>query len=168
MSKLMRMGSNVASVEIDKILAFQDEEPGFTHIRVKGGNGTAAGEPGTYTAEVELPLAELKFLSDLFYVFRLHFEDQCVDFVVISRERLDYLRLNKDVGSEYVDENTGTQYLKLVFSLSKETVRCGGEDFGDYRNAWTSLPPLAAREAVGGQAAVAGAAQPVDLPGGEK
>jgi hypothetical protein len=144
MSRLLRMGCNVASVEIDKILAFQDEEPGFTHIRVKGSNGIAAGEPGTYTAEVELPLAELKFPSDLFYVFPLHFEGRCVDFVVISRESLDDLRLNKDVGSEHLDENTGTPYLRLAFSVSKEKVTCGAEDFTDYRNAWMSLPPLAA------------------------
>jgi hypothetical protein len=69
---------------------------------VNGSNGIAAGEPGTYTAEVELPLAELKFPSDLIYVFPFQFEGRCVDFVVISRERLDDLRLNKDVGSEYV------------------------------------------------------------------
>lgn len=132
-------------MEVDKILAFQDEEPGFTHIRVKGGNGKAVGEPGTYTAEVELPLAELKFPSDLFYVFPFHFEGRCVDFVVISRERLDDLRLNRDVGSEHVEESTGTQYLKLAFSVSKEKVTCGAEEFTEYRNAWKSLPPLAAR-----------------------
>jgi hypothetical protein len=165
MSRLLRMGSNVALVESDKILAFQDEEPGFTHIRVKGGNGVAADEPGTYTAEVELPLVELKSASDFFYVFSFQVEGRCVDFVVISRERLDDLRLNKDVGSEHTEENTGTQYLKLAFSVSKAEVTCGAEDFTGYRNAWTSLPPLAGRGAVGGQAAEAGAAQPIDLAG---
>ena len=167
MSKLLRMGSNVASVEIDKILAFQDEEPGFTHIRVKGSKGIAVGQPGTYTAEVELPLVELEPASDFFYVLAFHFEGRHLDFIVISRELLDDLRLNKDVGSEHADENTGTQYLKLAFSVSKVTVTCGAEDFTDYRNAWMSLPPLAAREAVGGQAAVARVAPPVDLPRAE-
>ena len=71
------MGCNVATTEIDKLLAFQDEEPGFTHIRVKGSNGVAAGEAGTYTAELELQLAELKLPSDLFYVFPFHFEGRC-------------------------------------------------------------------------------------------
>jgi hypothetical protein len=165
MSRLLRMGCNVASVEIDKLLAFQDEEPGFTHIRVRGSSGTATDHPGAYTAEVALPLAELKFPGDLFYVFPFHLEGRCVDFVVISRERLNDLRLTKDLGSEYVDEATGIPYLKLAFSLSTETMKCGGEDFDDYRNAWTSLPPLAGREAVGEQAALAGAAQPVDPPG---
>jgi hypothetical protein len=159
-SKLLAMGCNVAPTEIDKLLAFQDEEPGFTHIRVNGGNGVPAGEGGAYTAELELQLAELKLPSDLFYVFPFHFEGRCRDFVVISRERLDDLRLKKDVGSEHVDENTGTQKLKLTFSLSKETVTCGGEDFGRYRNAWNSLPPLAASKAMG---AVTGAVQPVEL-----
>ncbi len=143
------MGCNVATTEIDKLVTFQDEEPGFTHIRVKGSNGVAAGEGGAYTAEWELQLAELRLPSDLFYVFPFHFEGRCRDFVIISRQRLDDLRVNKDVGSEYVDENTGTQKLKLTFSLSKETVTCGGVVFDDYRNAWTSLPPLAAGEAVG-------------------
>ena len=68
------MGSNVATTEIDKLLAFQDEEPGFTHIRVKGSNGVAANEVDSYTAELELALAELKLPSDLFYVFPFHFE----------------------------------------------------------------------------------------------
>ena len=57
--------------------------------------------------------------------------------------------MNKDVGSEYVDENTSTQYLKLTFSLSKVTVRCGAENFDEYRNAWMTLPPLAASGALG-------------------
>jgi hypothetical protein len=153
MSKLMRLGCNVASVEIDKLLAFQDDEPGFTHIRVKGSNGIAAGEPAAYTAEVELPLEELKFPSALFDVFPFHFQGRCVDFVVISGERLNELRLSRDVGSEHRDENTGRQYLKLAFSVSKERVTCGAEDFTGYRNAWTSLPPLTARAAGGGQAA---------------
>ena len=160
-SKLLGMGCNVATTEIDKLLAFQDEELGFTHIRVKGSNGVAAGEAGTYTAELELQLAELKLPSDLFYVFPFHFEGRHLDFIVISRERLDDLRLNKDIGSEYVDE-TGTQYLKLTFSCSKATVTCGGEEFDAYRNAWMSLPPLASSDAEG---AVAGAANPVELTG---
>jgi hypothetical protein len=160
-SKLLGMGCNVATTEIDKLLAFQDEELGFTHIRVKGSNGVAAGEAGTYTAELELQLAELKLPSDLFYVFPFHFEGRHLDFIVISRQRLDELRLNKDIGSEYVDE-TGTQYLKLTFSCSKATVTCGGEEFDAYRNAWMSLPPLASSDA---ECAVAGAANPVELTG---
>ncbi len=159
-SKLLGMGCNVATTEIDKLLAFQDEEPRFTHIRVKGSNGVSADEPGTYTAELELQLAELKLPSDVFYVFPFHFEGRYRDFIVISRQRLDDLRLNKDVGSEHVDERTGTQCLKLTFSLSEETVTCGREEFNDYRNAWQSLPPLAITEA---WEAVAGAADPVEL-----
>jgi hypothetical protein len=135
-SKLLRMGCNAASVEVDKILAFQDEEAGFTHIRVKGANGIAGGEPGAYTAEVTLPLTELKSPSDVFYVFPFHFKGRYADFIVISRGRLDELRLTKAVGSEFVDENTGKEYLRLAFSLSRERVTCGGEDFGKYRNAW--------------------------------
>ena len=163
-SKLLGRGCNVAITEIDKLLAFQDEEPGFTHIRLKDSNGVAMGEAGTYSAELELQLAELKLPSDLFYVFRFQFEGQCQDFIVISRERLDDLRLNRDVGSEYVEDNTGTQHLKLTFSVSNETLTCGGVDFGDYRNAWMSLPPLAGTKAEG---AVAGGIQPVDLTGEE-
>jgi len=125
-SKLLRLGCNVAAVEVDKVLAFQDEEPGFTQIRVKGGSGMAVDEPDCYTVEVELPLAELKFPSDLFYVFPLRFEGQSVNFVVISRERLDDLRFDKDVGLEHVDQHTGEPYLKLTFSVSKGSVRCGG------------------------------------------
>jgi hypothetical protein len=141
-SKLLGLGCNVAITEIDKLLAFQDEEPGFTHIRVKGCDGVAASEAGTYTAELELPLAELKLPADLFYVFPFHFQGRCVDFIVISRERLNDLRLNNDIGSEYVDEHTGAQYLRLGFSVSKQNVPCGREDFAQFRNAWTSLPPL--------------------------
>jgi hypothetical protein len=41
-------------------------------------------------------------------------------------------------------------------------VTCSGQEFDDYRNAWMSLPPLAANDAEG---AVAGTAQPVELTG---
>jgi hypothetical protein len=113
MAVLLRNGSNVASVEIDKILVFQDEEPGFTHIRVKGSNGIAAGEPGAYTAEVELPLAELKLPSDLFYIFPFHFEGRCADFVVISRAPF---RISTNLGSTVAPGRTCWRPLTITRS----------------------------------------------------
>ena len=40
----------------------------------------------------------------------------------------------------------GELYLKLTFSVSKGSVTCGREDFDGYRNAWKTLPALAAPE----------------------
>jgi len=45
-----------------------------------------------------------------------------------------------------VDQNTGEPFLKLTFSVSKGSVTCGREDFDGYRNAWKTLPALAAPE----------------------
>ncbi|MGH7134779.1 MAG: hypothetical protein ACREHD_03515 [Pirellulales bacterium] len=146
MSALLRMGCNVAAVEIDKLLAFQDDEPGFTHLRVKGSEVVPALQQGVFTAEVDLPLAELKSPSQLYYVLAFQTGGRCSDFVVISRSRLNELRLSEDLGVEHED-NTGTQVLTLTFELSSDALSCGLQPFDDYRNAWTSLPPLALHQA---------------------
>jgi len=142
MSRLLRMGCNVALAEVDKLLAFQDEEPGVTHIRVKPGSGIAGADPGSYAAELKVSPEELKLPSDLYYVFPLSLNGKWLDFIIISRERLDYLRFNKDVGREQIDAATGKEYLKLTFSVSKRDVTCDGVEFNDYRDAWKNLPSV--------------------------
>ena len=143
MSTLLRMGSNVAAIDIDRILAFQDDEPGFTQIRVKASDAVGQAEQGGYTADFELPLEELRFPSELFYVFVFAVQGRLTDFLIISRARLDELRLSKDLGSEHEHPDTGASLLTLTLSLRTDTVTCGDEPFDDYRNAWTTLPPLA-------------------------
>jgi hypothetical protein len=148
MAELLDRGCNVAVPEVDvgrDLFAFQDEEEGVSHIQVKtAGRAKARKAEGSYSAQIDLPLDQLKVPDTpvLFYVFAIRLKGRWVDFLVIGRDRLNTLRLEKDVGSEDTDKNTGKAYLKLTFSFDKDTVTCGGENFHDYRNAWTLLPPL--------------------------
>ncbi len=141
MSELLDRGCNVAIPEVDRILAFQDEEPGVTEIQVLTCKGVAGKEEVRYTAQVHVPLEQLKLPSDLYYVFAIRAKEAWSDFIIISREQLDSLRV-KDVGTEYVKEDDGKEYLTLTFTFSKDDVRTSGESFQAYRNVWTILPPL--------------------------
>lgn len=146
MSALLRMGCNVAAVEADKVLAFQDEYPGFTQIRVLSADTVPAAHAGAFTAEIEVPLAELKLPSQLYYVFTFRIEGRCPEFIIIGRARLDELRLSNDLGTEHED-GTGAQFLTLNFELGLDAVNCGGQPFDQFRHAWGSLPVLALHQA---------------------
>lgn len=138
-SRLLGMGCNVALVEIGRLLAFPDEQAGYTHIRVRAGTAVAAGQTGDYAAEVAVPLQELKEPSPLFYVFPVCWQGRYADFMVISRSRLDELRLNNELGPEEWAADTGVPSLKLKFCFSPGAVVCGGVDLTAYRNAWRTL-----------------------------
>jgi hypothetical protein len=126
---------------VDRILAFQDDEPGITEIQVLTCSGVAGEDEAVYTALLDVPLNPLKWPGDFYYVFAMRVRERWADFLVISRARLDTLRVN-DVGTEYVNEADNTSYLRLAFSFGKDDVTCSGQSFQRYRDAWTSLPPL--------------------------
>jgi hypothetical protein len=128
--------------EVEKLLAFQDEELAVTDLQVQTCTGMAAAGGASFTTQVDIPLEQLAFPADLYYVLAIRFQEQWVDFVVISREHLNDLRVNQDVGLEYSDENTGKRFLRLTLSFTKDNVACSGKSFQRYRNAWELLPPL--------------------------
>jgi hypothetical protein len=148
LAELLDRGCNAAIPEVDvgrDVFAFLDEEEGTTHIQVKtAGKPKAVKEDGSYTAQIDVPLAQLKLTDNppLYYVFAMRLKERWEDFIIIRRDRLNTLRLEKDIGSEYTDKKTGKEYLKLTFLFSKDDLTCSGESFREYRNAWTLLPPL--------------------------
>jgi hypothetical protein len=147
MAEPLDLGCNVAIPEVDvgrDLFAFQDEEEGVTHIQVKtAGKAKSLAAEGSYSAQIDVPLEQLKLTGPaLYYVFAIRLKGKWMAFIIIERDRLNALRTDKDIGSEYEDKRTKKLYLKLTFSFTPDTVTCSGEDFQDYRNAWSSLPPL--------------------------
>jgi hypothetical protein len=153
MAELLDRGCNVAVPEVDvgrDLFAFLDEEAGVTHLQVKtAGKPTAGKEDGSYSAQIDVPLDQLNAPDDppLYYAFAMRVKGRWADFLLIGRERLNSLRLEKDLGTKYTDKRTGKAFLKLLFSFSRQDVRCGGESLQDYRNAWSILPPLSPSDA---------------------
>jgi hypothetical protein len=147
MAELLDLGCNVAIPEVDvgrDLFAFQDEEEGVTHIQVKtAGKAKSLTEEGSYSAQIDVPLDQLKMTGPaLYYVFGIRLKRTWTAFIVIERDRLNALRVEKDIGTEYEDKRTKKRFLKLTFSFTTDTVTCSGESFQEHRNAWTSLPPL--------------------------
>jgi len=163
MAELLDLGCNVAIPEVDvgrDLFAFQDDEEGVTHIQVKtAGKAKSLANEGSYSAQIDVPLDQLKMTGPpLYYVFAIRLTGKWVAFVVIERDRLNTLRVEKDIGTEYENKTTKKTYLKLTFSFTTDNVTCSGESFQEYRDAWNSLPPLKPKEV---QADVV----PIDDPG---
>jgi hypothetical protein len=147
MAELLDLGCNVAIPEVDvgkDLFAFQDEEEGVTHIQVKtAGKTQPLATEGIYRAQIDVPLDQLKMTGPpLYYVFAIRLKGKWMAFLVIERSRLNGLRIERDVGTEYEDKRTNKRYLKLTFSFTTDNVTSSGESFQEYRDAWTSLPPL--------------------------
>ncbi len=148
LAELLDRGCNGAIPEVDvgrDIFAFQDEEEGNTHIQVKTSRKPkSVKDDGSYSAQIDVPLAQLKLPDNppLYYVFAMRVKARWEDFVIIRRDRLNALYLEKGIGSEYTDKKTSKEHLKLTFLFGKDEVMCSGESFKEYRNAWTILPPL--------------------------
>jgi hypothetical protein len=146
MAELIDRGCNVAVPEVDvgkDLLAFQDDMAEITHIQVQtAGKASALRGEGRYSAQIDVPLdaLEKRDVPPLHYVFAMRLGGRWADFIVSSRERLGALR--QGIGTEYIDTRTRKRFLKLKFSFAKEDVRCGGQSFQEYRNAWQSLPAL--------------------------
>jgi hypothetical protein len=147
MAELLDLGCNVTIPEVDvgrDLFAFQDDEEGVTHIQVKtAGKAKPLAENGSYSAQIDVPLEQLKITGPaLYYIFAIRLQGKWTAFLIIERNRLNALRVEKDIGTEYEHPRTKKRYLKLTFSFSRDNVMCSGESFQQYRNAWNSLPPL--------------------------
>jgi hypothetical protein len=113
---------------------------------VKTAKARSLAADGSFSAQLDVPLDQLKVPGPaLYYVFAVRLKGQWAAFLVIERTRLNALRVEKDVGTEYEDKRTRKTYLKLTFSFTRDGVTCSGEDFQEYRNAWVKLPPLRPR-----------------------
>ncbi len=169
LAELLDRGCNAAIPEVDvgrDVFAFQDEEEGTTHVQVKTARSLRWVKDGSYSAQIEVPLGQLKVPDNppLYYVFAMRVHERWADFLIIRRGRLNALRLEKDVGSAYTDKKTGKEYLKLTFLFTRDDVTCSGESFKEYRNAWTTLPPLRPAAPEGGPLPADGPGEPAQPP----
>jgi hypothetical protein len=144
MAELLARGCNVAIPEIDvgeDLFAFQDGQRAVDRIQVKAANGKTLKEPGSYAADVSVPLTQLRALDDpeLYYVFPVRLDDLWTDFVIVIRPDLNALHENKGVG--YENRKAGELQLHFTFG-PVAALSCSGEDLQLFRNAWERLPVL--------------------------
>jgi hypothetical protein len=79
--------------------------------------------PGSYRGQIDAPLAQLTSKENLHYVFAFDLDGTWVDYLIISRETLDDLRVNAGIGSQYLKGDKF--HIKLGFTF--ETI---GENAG--------------------------------------
>jgi hypothetical protein len=164
MSELAARGYKVTVPEVDvgrDVLAFLETKPDVTSLQVKSTDCDRLKTPGAFSGQSDVPLSQLMFGGHLYYVFAFGLDGEWVDYLIISREELNALRVNEGIGTEYTKGKK--IHLKFRFSFrktgEKAGVRCGKVAFDDYRNAWAKLPNP---PQISGQvSAQVGAGQPV-------
>ncbi len=145
MSKLAALGYKVTVPEVDvgkDVLAFLDTKPDVTGVQVKSTDCNQLKAPGAFSGMIDVPLTQLVFGGDLYYVFVFGYDGEWVEYIIISREKLHDLRVKEGIGTEYAKGKK--KHLKFTFTFreagKKACVRCGGVLFNDYRNSWNTLP----------------------------
>jgi hypothetical protein len=145
MAELLRLRCNAAIPEVDlgtDVFAFKDDREEMVRIQVK-----ACTTPHIYSdgsgcsAKFALPMKQFRRLDDrppLYYALAVLRDDRWVDFLVVSRARLQsYYNGRTKFGSF----NKTNDDLEITVEL-RAKVECSGQDLTDCRNAWNSLPPL--------------------------
>ena len=138
MAQFLHRGYNAAIPEVDRgddIFVVRDEDGKLTRIQVKAANGRGVRR---WSAAYKIPLRQLQRLHtpELYYVFAIHHGGGWNDFVIISREDLDRLRVRPGIG-RVVGEHF---YLRLSFSAAN--VLCNGYNLQPYRNNWAAWPVI--------------------------
>src|SRR5258707_4425623 len=140
MAELLSRGCNVATPEIDvgeDLFAFLDGQSMLDRIQVKTVTAKRLKEQGCYSADVSVPLAQLRALDQprLYFVFPVRLEGMWTDFVVISRRDLNTLSHSENLG--YSNQKSGELQLHLTFGPA--SLVCSGKDLHGVRNAWQRL-----------------------------
>jgi hypothetical protein len=145
MAELLRFRCNTAIPEVDlgtDVFAFKDDRAEVVRIQVKACTAPYLYADGSgYSAKFALPMKQFSRLNNrppLYYALAVLCDDRWVDFLVVSRARLQsYYYGEKKFGSL----NKTNDDLEITVEF-RARVECSGEDLTDCRNAWTSLPPL--------------------------
>lgn len=145
MAELLRLPCNVAIPEVDlgtDVFVFKDDKEEVVRLQVKSCTVPYIYADGSgYSAKFALPLNQFHRMADrppLYYALAVLRDDKWVDFLVVSRARLQsYYNGTSKFGS--VDKANGVLIVTVEF---RDTVACSGQILTDCRNAWKSLPPL--------------------------
>ncbi|HET6883235.1 MAG TPA: hypothetical protein VFI31_23900, partial [Pirellulales bacterium] len=148
MSELAARGFRVTIPEVDvgcDILTFLDTKPEVTALQVKSTECKQLKAPESFKGQIAVPLLQLTLGGNLYYVFAFDLIGNWVDYIVISRESLNQLRVTEGIGNQFIKGKK--QYVKFWFTFratgKKAGVKCGDTAFDDYRNAWAALPNTA-------------------------
>jgi hypothetical protein len=145
MAELMRLRCNAAIPEVDvgtDVFAFKDDRPEVVRIQVKACTAPHLyADHSGYSAKFALPMKQFRRQDDrppLFYALAVLRDEKWVDFLVVSRARLQgYFFGETKFGSLHKTNDD----LEITVEFRGE-VMCSGQELTDCRNAWTSLPPL--------------------------
>ncbi|HVC95841.1 MAG TPA: hypothetical protein VND64_19275 [Pirellulales bacterium] len=145
MSELLRLRCNAAIPEIDlgtDVFVFKDDREEVIRLQVKACAAPYVYTDGSgYSATFALPMKHFRRLDDrppLYYALAVLREGRWVDFLVVSRARLQSYHNSKNKFGSFDRINDD---LKITVEF-RAKVECSGQDLTDCRNAWDSLPPL--------------------------
>ncbi len=80
----------------------------------------------------------MRFGRDPYYVFVFGLDGEWVEYIIISREALNDVRVKEGIGTTYPKGKK--EHLKFTFTFNEAGVSCGRALFNDYRNSWNNLP----------------------------
>ncbi len=145
MAELLRLRCNAAIPEVDvgtDVFAFKDDREEVVRLQVKActvpynyANGSG------YSAKFALPMKQFHRLDDrppLYYALAVLRDDKWIDFLVVSRARLQSYYNGKNKFGSF---NKTNDDLEITVEF-RAKVECSGQELSDCRNAWKSLPPL--------------------------
>jgi len=145
MAELLWLRCNVAIPEVDlgtDVFVFKDERQEVVRLQVKSCTSPYLyADKSGYSAKFALPMKQFHRLDDrppLYYALAVLRDDRWVDFLVVSRARLQsYFNGIKQFGS--LNKKNDELEITVEFRVA---VECSGQVLTDCRNAWKSLPPL--------------------------
>jgi hypothetical protein len=145
MAELLRLRCNAAIPEVDvgtDVFAFKDDREEVVRLQVKACTAPHLYVDGSgYSAKFAMPMKQFHRLDDrppLYYALAVLRDDKWVDFLVVSRVRLQSYSNGKMKFGSY---NKANDDLEITVEF-RAKVECSGQDLTDCRNAWKSLPPL--------------------------
>jgi len=122
--------------------AFKDDLLAVVRLQVKACTAPYIYLDGSgYSAKFALPMKQFRRLDDrppLYYALAVLQDDRWIDFLVVSRARLQsYYNGKTNFGSF----NKTNDDLEITVEF-RVKVECSGQELTDCRKAWKSLPPL--------------------------
>lgn len=140
MSYFLVRGWNVATPEVDvgdDLFVIEDKKGIFYRVQVKTSQAVEQ-KNGHYSVRFNLPLAQLRagIAPEIYYVFVVCRNNEWVEKIIISRERLfEYYEMN-NIGSIYKEN------LILYFAFRDGKIFCSNVDMTEFKNNFDNFPTI--------------------------